>query len=182
MRRPFIILLSILFLGGCDAYGPEELDRLTKEDPQFNQMIVQRDQAHRQIDLIKQDLLSRKNAMDAQILKLRQAYDTYAKAQHEKIEQYKIGIEANRRSLQKDIDAAQAQLSLHQIKCDDLEKTQREIQKVLENKSIKLTAPEREKWQERYLMYSEKIRPLLDDINELKLEIRLKKQKISFLR
>lgn len=182
MRQTIPLLVLILAIGGCEAYGPEELDRLTKEDPQFNQMIIQRDQAHKQMDLIKQDLLSRKNAMDAQILKLRQAYDTLAKTQNEKIEQYKTGIETNRRSLQKDVDAATAQLSLHQIKLAEFEKTQKEIQKVLDNKSIKLPPSEREKWQERYLLQSEKIRPLLDDINELKLEIRLKKQKISYLR
>ena len=52
--------------------SPEELDRLTKEDPVFKQMILQRGQAKARAQLIREDLLGRKKTMDAEIDKLRQ--------------------------------------------------------------------------------------------------------------
>jgi hypothetical protein len=57
------------------------------------------------------------------------------------------------------------------------------VRKVLhESKGITLSKAERQKWEERVLMLSEKMRPLMDEINDLKLQIRLKKQKVQYLR
>lgn len=172
-----------LCLAGCDTYGPEELGRLTKEDPQFKQMIAARDQVHAQIRLIKEDLLSKKKLMDAQIDKLRQEYDNYSKAQNVKIDKYQTAIEANGERLRREIDAADAQLASKKTELEGYQKTLSDVKKMLhEGKGITLSAQEKQKWQERMLMLSEKIRPLLDDIQELKLQTKLKKQKISFLK
>ena len=63
------------------------------------------------------------------------------------------------------------------------QKTLLDVRRVLrEGKGISLSKTERQKWAERILMLSEKIRPLAEDIQELKLQIRLKKQKIQYLR
>ena len=164
-------------------HAPEELDRLTKEDPAFKQMIAARDQMHSQIRLIKDDLLEKKKAMDAQIGKLRQDYDVYAKAQTLKVEKCQNAIDANRKALKNEIETASAQLEAKQTELQGYEKTLGDVRKVLhESKSINLSAQEKQKWEERVLMLSEKIRPLTEELQELKLQIRLKKSKISFLR
>ena len=104
------IVLFLFFLCGCSVSGPEELDRLTKEDPAFKQMITTRDQVHGQVRLIRQDLLSRKKTLDAQIEKLRGDYDAYAKTQNKKIEQYQSVIDTQRSVLRHEIESASAQL------------------------------------------------------------------------
>ncbi len=185
MKRRFIFLALFSFvLSGClTQESPEELDRLTKEDPSFKQMIAARDQAHNNIRYIKNDLLSKKKVMDAQIEKLRSEYDVYAKSQNTKIDQFRAQIENHRNQLSKDIDAAQASLEVKQAELDGYQKTTADVNKVLrEAKGIQLSKAERQKWEERVLMLSEKIRPLAEEIQELKLRIRLKKQKIGFLR
>ena len=56
------------------------------------------------------------------------------------------------------------------------------IESVLnESKGITLSKAERQKWEERLMMLSEKMRPLGEEIQELKLQIRLKKQKVQYL-
>ena len=183
MLRKFFILAVLLILTSCSSYAPEELDRLTKEDPNFKQMILTRDQMHQQIRLIKDDLLSRKKAMDTQIDRLRQEYDGYAKAQNLKIEKYKSTIEADRNLLRREIEAHEAHLTAKLTELGGYQKTLSDVRKVLrESKGIQLSSQENEKWNERILMLSEKIRPLLEEIQELKLQVRLKKQKMSFLK
>ena len=49
-----------------------------------------------------------------------------------------------------------------------------------EGKGINLSTQEKQKWEERILMLSEKIRPLSEEIQELKLQNRLKKRKIGY--
>lgn len=184
LPRTFILCSLSLMLAGClTQESPEELDRLTKEDPSFKQMIAARDQAHNNIRYIKNELLNKKNVMDAQIEKLRSEYDVYAKSQNTKIDQFRAQIENHRNQLTKDIDAAQASLEAKQTELDGYQKTTADVNKVLrEAKGIQLSKSERQKWEERILMLSEKIRPLAEEIQELKLRIRLKKQKIGFLR
>ncbi len=182
MKR-WLWLFPLFILSGCASYGPEELDRLTKEDPNFRQMIVARDQINTQIRVIKQDMLAKKKVMDAQIGRLRGEYDIYAKAQSLKVERYQATIEASRNLLSREMDTANAQLSAKLTELEGYEKTLSDVKKVIrESKGINLSSVERQKWEERVLMLSEKIRPLLDDIQDLKLQIRLKKQKVSFLR
>ncbi len=179
----FFLLGALFLLGGCSAYGPEELDRLTKEDPHFKQMILARDQMHAQIRSLKEDLLGRKKAMDLQIDKLRRDYDAYAKAQNIKIEKYQTTIESNRSVLKREIDAASVQLTAKETELDGYQKTLSDVKKVLqEGKGIRLSAQEKDKWEERVLMLSEKIRPLMDEIQELRLQGSLKKKKMSFLK
>lgn len=183
MTKRFLLIFVFAFaLTGCNTNSPEELDRLTKEDPLFKQMIDQRDQAHAQVRLIREDLLSRKKTMDAQMDKLRKEYDAYAKAQNLKIEKYQATIEINRAKLRQDIDAANAQLSEKALRLEGYQKTLVDIQKVLkEGKGIHFTQADRKKWEEQILILSEKIRPLEEEIQDLKLQSRLKKQKMGFL-
>ena len=70
-----------------------------------------------------------------------------------------------------------------QVEMAGYEKTLADVRKVLqEGKGLSLSKTERQKWEERILMLSEKVRPLTDEIQELKLQVRLKKQKIQFLK
>jgi chromosome segregation ATPase len=181
-HRVHPVFLLALLLSGCSVNSPEELDRLTKEDPVFKQMILQRDQVHAQAQLIKEDLLNRKKAMDAQIDKLRQEYDAMAKSQNLKIEKYQTLIDSNRAKLKADIERAVEQLSEKSVKVEGYKRTLQDIQKVLkEGKGTNFTAADKRKWEEQILILSEKIRPLEEEIQDLKLQIRLKKQKIGFL-
>jgi len=182
MKNYFFIFLGAFILSGCSSVSPEELERLTKEDPAFKQMIVARDQTRAQIQAIKSDLLGKKKAVDAQVDRLRQEYDNFAKAQNQKIEKLKTGIEANRNLLKRQIESESAQLAAKATELEGYEKTLTDVKKVLsEQKGIRLSAQEKQKWEERVLMLSEKMRPLTEEIQELKLKIRLKKQKIQFL-
>ncbi len=183
MKRFLIVILCLLSLSGCAPYGPEELDRLTKEDPRFKQMILTRDQIHAQIHAIKDDLLAKKKAMDAEISRFRREYDAYSKAQNLKIEKYEAAIEANRNTLKREIDTASAQLAAKVAELEGYQKTTVDVKKVLEeSKGLRISAEEKQKWEERLLMLSEKMRPLADELQELKLEMRLKKRKIGFLK
>ncbi len=185
MKKRFIFfLLPCLFLSGClFQESPEELDRLIKEDPAFKQMILARDQACDQIHLIKEDLLNKKKLLDSQVEKLRTEYDTSAKTQNKKIEQYRAMIETNRNLLKRQQEQDGAHMEEKQSELAGYEKTLSDVRKVLhEGKGISLSKTERQKWEERILMLTEKIRPLTEEIQELKLQIRLKKQKIQFLR
>ena len=178
-----LILFSTLLTAGCASYGPEELDRLTKEDPPFRQMIVSRDKMHAEIQNIKGDLLAKKKVLDAQVEKLRREYDAYAKAQNLKIEQCNSLIQTNRNSLKREIEAADARLQARMTELDGYQKTLADVKKVVkESKGFNLSEIERQRWEERVLLLSEKIRPLLDEIQELKLQIRMKKQKMYFLK
>jgi hypothetical protein len=181
--RLLVALASVcLLLSGCLGENAEELDRLIKEDPAFKQMIAARDEARRQIHLIKQELLNRKNAVDAQVEKLRGEYDTLAKGQHQKIEQFRLSIEANRDQLKRELELAEGSLESKLAELAGYRKTLADVRKVLaESKGITLSKAERQKWEERILMLSEKMRPLSEEIQDLRLTIRLKKQKIGFL-
>ena len=171
-------------MAGClFQENPEELDRLTKEDPAFKQMIAARDQARGQIRLIKEDLLNKKQALDAEVEKLRGAYDAHAKAQNKKIDQFRGLIDGHRTLLKQQLEQEGARLEEKRIEMAGYEKTLSDVRKVLnEGKGISLSKGERQKWEERILMLSEKIRPLTDEIQDLKLQIRLKKQKMQFLK
>ncbi len=183
LRFIFLSLISVSLTGCLIQESPEELDRLVKEDPTFKQMIASRDQAHQNIRFIKNEMLAKKNAMDVQVEKLRTDYDAYAKSQNKKIDQFRALIESHREQLNKDIEAAQASLASKQAELEGYKRTSVDVNDVLhEAKGIKLSKTERQKWEERVLMLSEKIRPLSEEIQELKLRIRLKKQKIGFLR
>lgn len=178
----FLILFS-LFLTGCSAYGPEELDRLTKEDSNFKQMIIARDQMHGQVRLIKDDLLAKKQTVDTQVDKLRAEYDAFAKLQNQKIERCQAAIDANRNLLKKDIEIEEASLTSKQAEFEGYSKTLGDVRKVLkESKGITFSSQEKQKWEEKTLLLSEKMRPLKEEIEDLILQIRLKKRKISFLR
>ncbi len=182
-KRVLPVFLLCLFASGCNSYAPEELDRLTKEDPNFKQLILARDRAHVQIASIKGDLLAKKKVMDMQIDKLRRDYDAYAKVQNLKAEKIGSTIEASRNSLKKEIETMGAQLAAKENELEGYEKTLADVKRVIgESKGIKFSAQEKQKWEERILMLSEKIGPLSDDIQDLKLQIRLKKQKIGFLK
>ncbi len=183
-KRHVFFLLSCVFLPGClFQESPEELDRLVKEDPSFKQMILSRDQAYGQIRLIKEDLLNKKKTLDAQVDKLRSEYDAYAKTQNKKAEQFRNGVEANNNLLKRQLEQNGAHMEEKQSELAGYEKTLSDVRKVLnEGKGLSLSKTERQKWEERILMLSEKIRPLAEDIQELKLQIRLKKQKIRFLK
>jgi uncharacterized protein YcfL len=183
MKRLAATSLALLLLAGCESYGPEELDRLTKEDPNFKQMIAQRDQMQSQIRLIKADLLAKKKSADARVTATRFEYDTYAKTQNDKLSKFRSAIEVNRDALRREIETAEAQLKAKQTELEKCQSTLADMRKVLhESKVINLSAQEKAKWEERILMQSEKVRPLTDDIAELQARIRLNKRKISFLR
>ena len=183
-KRTIFFPLFCIFLSGClFQESPEELDRLIKEDPGFKQMILARDQVRSQIRLIREELLNKKKTLDAQVEKLRTEYDAYAKAQNKKIEQFRAMIETNRNLLKRQLEQNGAHMEEKQSELAGYEKTLSDVRKVLqEGKGISLSKAERQKWEERILMLSEKIRPLTEEIQELKLQIRLKKQKIQFLR
>jgi chromosome segregation ATPase len=179
----FFILISLPVLYGCDFYGPEELDRLMKEDPAFRQMIAARDQAHSRIRTLKQDLLVRKKDLDAQVDKLRASYDAYAKGQNQQIEKYMTAIEGYREQMKRELAVLGERLVARTAELNGYEKTLSDVKRVIrESKGIKLTSSEKQKWEERVLMLSEKIRPLKEEIQDIKLQIRLKKQKLSFLK
>ena len=178
-----LLLILVLFIVGCSPYAPEELERLTKEDPEFAKMIQARNESHTRIKEIKDELLSKKKTLDGKIQKLRQTYDSYAKAQNLKIEKYRSAIEANRDLVRREVKSLEAQLSAKITELEGHEKTLEDVQKVIrETKTITLTANEKQRWEERVLMLTEKIRPLSDEIQELKFQIRLKKQKSHFLK
>ncbi len=183
MKKNALFFAALLTLSGCAFDGPEELSRLTKEDPEFRQMIVSRDQTNAQIKRIKEDLLSKKRAVDAQVEKFRKDYDVYAKDQNIKIEKMRAGVEADRNTLKQSIEAAAAEIAAKEKELRSYQKTLEDVKGVLrEGKGIGLSAQEKQKWEERVLMLSEKIRPLSEEIQELKLQSRLKKRKIGFLR
>ena len=187
-KRPFFsisyLLFSIIYLlSGCLSNSPEELDRLTKEDAAFKQMIIARDQAHAQIQAIKADLLEKKKATDMQVEKLRQNYDAFSKAQSQTIDKYRATVDANRNLLKHEIEVSEAQMVAKLKELEGYQSTLSDVQRMLgQSKDIKLSNTEKEKWQERVLMLSEKIRPLSEEIQELKLQARLKKQKLTYLR
>ena len=183
MRKLFLFFLVVSLTAGCASYGPEELDRLMKEDPQFRQMIVTRDKAHAEIRDIKEDLLAKKRTLDTQVEKLRREYDIYAKAQNLKVEQYSAAIEASRALLKREIEGAAAKLQARLTELDGYQRTLTDVKKVIkESKGFNLSEAERQRWEERVLLLSEKVRPLLDEIQDIKLHIRLKKQKMFFLK
>ena len=183
MKHAALLFILSFVLTGCLTESPEELDRLIKEDPAFKQMIASRDQTHREILLIKQDLLGRKKVLDAQLNKMRSDYDAYAKMQNKKIDQHRASIEAHRIRLKKEIELASVSMEEKQVELAGYQKTLADVKKVLtESKGISLSKAEKQKWEERVLMLSEKTRPLSEEIQELRLEIRLKKQKIGFLK
>ena len=181
--RVFFLLFCCLSLTGCWWWqNPEELERLTKEDPVFKQMIIARDQARGQEHLIKEDLLLKKKILDGQVEKLRAEYDVYAKAQNKKIEQYQATIESNRDLLKRQIESASTELETRQKDVEEYEKTLAGIKKLLrESKGVTFSGQEKKKLEEKALILSEKIQPMADHVQELKLQIRLKKQKIYFL-
>lgn len=178
-----VVFVAALAASGCESYGPEELDRLTKEDPQFKQMIAQREQMRGQIRAIKADLMSKKHGLDAKVLALRREYDAYARLEKEKIDKFQAAIDVNRNALKREIDAASASLAAKETELRKGQATLAEMRKVLqESKVINLSKPEKEKWEERILMQSEKLKPLADEIQELRATIRLARRKLSFLR
>lgn len=184
MKKLLPVFIAAALLGsGCEwNRGPEELERLVKEDPAFKAMILHRNQSHSAIDAIKADLLEKKKIADAQVDKIRNDYDLYAKAQNKKIEQYRAAIEANRTKLKNDITAADGSIEAKETELEGYQKTLVDVQRMLrESKGITLSPQEKKKWEERLLMLQEKIRPLSEEITELKLQIRLKKQKTGYL-
>ncbi|GEM_PF-996999 len=182
MIKKLFLVCFFLILTGCNSYGPEELDRLTKEDPAFKQMIITRDQMRTQMHAIKEDMLAKKKVMDAQIDKMHAQYDAMAKLENQQIEKYQAAIDANRAVLKRDIEIAEARLESKRTEFDGYRKTLADVQKVLkESKGITFSDQEKQKWQEKVLLLSEKMRPLKEEIEDLNLQIRLKKRKISFL-
>ena len=183
MRQFFYLFILFPFFAGCSASSPEELERLTKEDPGFKQMILQRDQVHAEIHAVRDDLLAKKKAVDAQIAKWHREYDAYAKTQNQKIEKYQRAIEANGTVLKREMEMASARLESKLTERQGYEKTLADVKRVLnEGKGITLSPQEKQKWEERIQLLAEKLRPLLDEIQELKLQIRLKKQKMNCLK
>ena len=183
MVKKYFLLGFLFLLAGCSAYGPEELDRLIKEDSNFKQMIIARDQMHGQMHAIKEDLLAKKQGMDAQIDKLHAEYDAYAKLQNQRIEKCQASIYSNRNFLKKEIEITEARLDSKRAELEGYSKTLLDVKRVLrESKGITFSAHEKQKWEEKILLLSEKIRPLKDEIEDLNLQNRLKKRKISFLR
>lgn len=186
--RPIFFPLSflILFLSGCNSYNStasEELDRLTKEDPQFKEMMDSRNEAHRQIRAVKGQILEKKKVIDAKVSQLRKEYDAYVKENNITIEKYRSTIEANRNVLRREIEAGRAKLAAMAKELDGYQKTLGDVRKVISNgKGIDFSAEERKKWEERVLLLSEKIKPLADAIEEAKLSLRLKEQKMNFLK
>lgn len=182
MRKNSVLFVFTAVLVGCAANNPEELERLTKEDAAFKQMITTRDRMHADVKLIKEDLLVKKRGVDAQVDKMRQDYDVYAKAQNVKIDKYKTVLDTYRKALQKDIEAASASLEAKQNELAGYQKTLQDVRKVLsESKGITISAQEKEKWEERIVLLNEKMRPLADEIQDLKFKIRLHRKKIGFL-
>lgn len=182
MNKFIFFFVFATVLTGCAVNNPEELERLTKEDPAFKQMITTRDRMRGDVKLIKDDLLAKKRAVDAQVEKMRLDYDTYAKAQNVKIDKYKTVLDTYRKALQKDIEAANAGLDSKQNELAGYQKTLQDVRKVLsESKGITISAQEKEKWEERIVLLNEKMRPLADEIQDLKLKIRLHRKKIGFL-
>lgn len=183
VQRSAVILCIAATLSGCSTYGPEELERLKKEDPSFAQVIASRDQIHGEIRAIKNDLLSRKRTTDAQVDKIRNDYDLYAKAQNEKIEKYRAAIDASRNLLQREIETGSKQLEAKVTELAGYQKTLAEVRKMLrDSRELNLSGKSRQKWEERAMMLSEKMRPLAEEIQDLRSEIRLKKRKIYFIR
>ncbi|MCG3175772.1 MAG: hypothetical protein MOGMAGMI_00705 [Candidatus Omnitrophica bacterium] len=177
------IAAALWLCAGCASYGPEELERLKKEDPSFAQLITSRDQIHGEIRAIKQDLLVRKKAADVQVDKIRGDYDLYAKAQNEKIEKYRSTIEASRNLMSREIETASKQLEAKITELAGYQKTLAEVRKMLrDSRELNLSGKSRQKWEERAMMLSEKMRPLAEEIQDLRSEIRLKKRKIYFVR
>lgn len=176
------VLLAAV-LSGCQSYAPEELERLTKEDPAFRQMITARDQMRAEIRTIKRDLLAKKQGVDAEVAKLRAVYDGYSKMQNVKIEALQQRMEAYRNLLRREMETQSAQLAAKVTELEGYKKTLQDVRNVLrESKGIKISATEKQKWEERVLILTEKIRPLTDEIEQLKAQIQLKKTKIAFLR
>jgi hypothetical protein len=177
------MLAAALCLSGCLlGENDEELGRLVKEDPVFKQMILVRDESRRQIALIKNDLLSRKNTMNSQAEKLRAEYDAVAKVQNAKAEEYRASIRALRDKLKQELELSIASLEKKRLDMAGFQRTLADLKKVLtEGKGLALSKNERLKWEEKTLMLSEKMRPLSEEIQDLKLQIRLKKQKIGYL-
>ncbi len=172
-----------MVLAGCSPYGPEELDRLMKEDPDFKLMVATRDQMSQQMRLIKDDLLAKKKGMDAQVGKLRQDYDTFAKSQNVKIEKFKAVSETNRNQLAQEIQTAAARLKDKGQELRRYEEIMKGWKGLLKNsKSTEISSRDKQKWEEDILRLEEKMRPLKEVIEELKIQIRLKKRKLSFLR
>ena len=183
MKRLSAALLACLLFTGCLGENPEELNRLVKEDPAFKQMVAARDEAQRQVQLIKQDLLSKKNIVNDQVGKLRTEYDAYSKIQSAKIAQYRATIDANRTVLKREVEAAGTALEEKTAELAGYQRTLADVKKVLtEGKGLALSKSEKQKWQERILLLSEKMRPLVEEIQDLRLRIRLKRQKIGYLR
>jgi hypothetical protein len=183
MRRAFVLFCIPLVLSGClFTESPEELERLTKEDAAFEKMILARNQVHQQVGVIRQDLLTRKKALDAETNRLRSEYNALEHAQQQKIQALRNTIESNRRALKSQIDTAEARLEAKQIEVEGYRKTLTDVRQMLrESKGIELSKKERQKWDERILMLTEKIRPIEDEMRELRLEIRLKNQKVRYL-
>jgi hypothetical protein len=153
-----------------------------KEDTQFKQMITQRDQVHNQIRFIKDDLINKKAVMDGQIAKLHGDYDFYAKTQNKRIEQYRTMVDVNRLRLRQEIETAEAQIDANQVEVEGYKRTLVDLKNVLKDpKGISFSPQEKRKWEERVLMLYEKIRPLEEQIRELKLQNRLNNQKIGYL-
>ncbi len=183
MKRLLPALAAGLVLAGCLGENPEELSRLVKEDPIFKQMITARDEAQRQVQAIQQDLLTKKKIADEQIGKLRGEYDIYSKTQSQKIEQFRATIEANRSRLKQGVGFAVTALQEKTAELASYQRTLADVKKVLsEGKGLALSKIERQKWEERILLLSEKMRPLTEEIQDLRLRIRLKRQKIGYLR
>ncbi len=183
MKCLFAALIAGLSLTGCLGENPEELSRLVKEDPAFKQMIAARDAAQREVGLIKHELLAKKKIADEQVGKLRGEYDAYAKAQTQKIEQFRATIDTNRSQLKHETELAVASLQEKTTELASYQRTLADVRKVLtEGKGLSLSKTERQKWEERILLLSEKMRPLMEEIQDLRLRIRLKRQKIGYLR
>ena len=131
MPKKFFIGCFFLLLTGCSATGPEELDRLTKEDPTFRQMITVRDQAHAEIRSIKEDLLGKKKVMDTQVDRLRADYDAYAKLQNQKMEKCEAVIDTNRTALKRELQTDEMRLDAKKSEFEGYQKTLGDVQKVL---------------------------------------------------
>ena len=183
MTKTVALFCFAIFLSGCGSSGPDELDRLMKEDPDFKQLILQRDRLHGEMKAIKQSMLSKKKVMDAEIDQVRLAYDTYSKAENQKIEKYQAVIDASRLQMKQDIMHAQGSLSQKENEYKDYAKSLESAKQFIHgSKGITFSSQEKKQLEEKILLLSEKMRPLREEIEDLKLRIRLKKQKIDFLR
>lgn len=183
MRKKFLPILLSFFLAGCLSWSsPEELDRLVKEDPDFRQMITQRDQVHNQVKLIKDDLLAKKRAMDAEVEKMRNTYDAQSKEADQKIEKLEALIAVHRSTLKKELDIAEQESAAKVAELKELMGTYNDIKRVSKSKGINFTLKDKQVFREHVLELSEKINRLNERVQELRLQIRLKKQKIYFLK